>query len=50
MSPMKLRSLLYPLLFLSVEFVLAFAVPWEDYIKAVCWSRNPPARSSEFTP
>jgi len=33
-----------------VEFALAFAVPREDYVKAVCWSRNPPACSFEFSP
>ncbi|NJE53608.1 hypothetical protein [Thermococcus sp. 21S9] len=41
---------LLPIFIPSVEFALAFVVPWEDCIKAVCWSRNPPACSFEFSP
>jgi len=47
---MKPRSLIYLFLLPFVEFALAFVVPWEDYVKAVCWSRNPPACSFEFSP
>jgi hypothetical protein len=39
-----------PILLPIVEFALAVAVPWEDYVKAVCWSRSPPACSFEFSP
>ncbi|WP_099211367.1 hypothetical protein [Thermococcus henrietii] len=41
---------LLPLSIPFVEFALAFAVPRENYVKAVCWSRNPPACSFEFSP
>ena len=40
---------LLPLSIPFVEFALAFAVPRENYVKAVCWSRNPPACSFEFS-
>ncbi|KUH34308.1 hypothetical protein APY94_02290 [Thermococcus celericrescens] len=39
-----------PFLLPIVEFALAFAVPREDYVKALCWSRSPPACSFEFSP